>query len=1232
MIDFLMLPEGLIERLGWVLIYSVLQFPLCALLLVLVERIFKAKSAATKYLASLTTLAVMVTVAAATFVLVGPQGGPPPVSVTAEASSRISDSADQVSVDLLETAAIGSPTGMSEAEPQSVIVASIPAVQASGSLAWASQARVASAVKPWLPACVLVWAIGVTFAAMRLLAGGLHVYRLRRYGLSPVTDEILQLLNEMAERLRLRVPVSIRQSSMVAGPVVIGWLRPLILLPASVVTGLSSDQLAAVLAHELAHIHRRDYLFNLLQTLVETVFFYHPAVWWVSHRTRCHREDCCDDLALAAVAEPVTYASALLALHEGPCAALTPAATGGKLTQRIHRILGLNSTVQTSGWGATLTSSLVVLVAGCTLLGCGVLVSGADDESPAAVDESAAADDENQDETGPRRGESAPTAVPLPPAKTPEEIESLLKQLESLGVSRSTALNIQPTAKPGTFPYKAQLWDVPDAAWPILERLPSIQHLEVTGSRISPEAFRHIRGLRNLLRLIVVNSRFEPQHLESLAELKHLRELNVMLTVFELTAAERIRQLGQLTSEEARTFVEIAGPDRRLSHIAEATVLTDRALTRLAGHVKLETLKLVNTYVSPTGLQALRDMRKLKELEFACRPTLSRETTRMFDGMEDLAKLTLTGSLDPAAAAGLKHVPKLSELSIFGVTDEVAAGLAESAALTRLSLWSSELSDGGLEHLAKLEKLEQLDIRHAHRGTFSLEGIAQFQKARPGCAVQHSLKVDALAERPIPVASNWYVTGFYWRGATTRQSLRKHVEERFGDSEFWREFQPFTRKGYIGGVALLPGKAGQAWLQKEIGEDEDYEIEFSEPLTAKRLRDEGILFAATEQPEAQPNGTRGGSDPARSVLTPQSGSGTGNTLPPFPVLVEQLRESQKTDAADFLTKQFELQSRYVDRNPQSVIAYGRVIAPPGEPPRLCNAQMTIHSDGWFVGGIGDKDRPVGFRMFGCRAVDLIPSQISPGLRHGESVSLGRIVMERFPTVDLATVRGRLKFGGGVAHRGIRIRAIIQGARTNSSTGGTDGSIPWPEKENVTLAEDLQFEHRLLAPLPHRLHIEAPGHRIVVRDLELTAGDTLDLGTIDVPVAPKFEVEFLASMTTDFSESKLRTETVPLEERWRSNPENPALAKYPSGDMSFRMGRLRLAEKEAPEVVLLSTGVASLKLVDLGQSDLTSLRRKIEEPAKLRSYHDVPIKSGHVYLTYHTHWKHWTLLRVKFENP
>ncbi len=146
----------------------------------------------------------------------------------------------------------------------------------------------------------------------------------------------------LAKRLHIARPIRLLESSMVDVPTVIGWLRPVVLMPASALAGMAPQQLEAILAHELAHIRRHDYLVNLLQTLVETLLFYHPAVWWLSRRIRVERENCCDDLAVSLCGDPYAYARALADLEElrADSSRLVLAATGGSLLHRVRRLIG----------------------------------------------------------------------------------------------------------------------------------------------------------------------------------------------------------------------------------------------------------------------------------------------------------------------------------------------------------------------------------------------------------------------------------------------------------------------------------------------------------------------------------------------------------------------------------------------------------------------------------------------------------------------------------------------------------------------------------------------------------------------------------------------------------------------------------------------------------------------------------------------------------------------------
>ena len=194
----------------------------------------------------------------------------------------------------------------------------------------------------WLPGIVLAWCLGVLLMTVRLALGWLDVQRIRRHAERLIASPLRETLDRIAAELGVMKPVRFFESSLVDVPTVIGWIRPTILVPASALAGLAPSQMEAILAHELAHIRRFDYLVNGLQNLVETVLFYHPAVWWVSGEMRREREHCCDDLAVAIVGSRVTYAGALATLEESRQRALTfgMAATGGDLLARVRRVLG----------------------------------------------------------------------------------------------------------------------------------------------------------------------------------------------------------------------------------------------------------------------------------------------------------------------------------------------------------------------------------------------------------------------------------------------------------------------------------------------------------------------------------------------------------------------------------------------------------------------------------------------------------------------------------------------------------------------------------------------------------------------------------------------------------------------------------------------------------------------------------------------------------------------------
>lgn len=195
-----------------------------------------------------------------------------------------------------------------------------------------------------LPLIVSLWALGMSVFLLRFLSGLIFVQHLRTHKVQALPPYWENRLLELRRKLALRKPVQLLESALVKVPLVVGWLKPLILMPVGALATLSPQQVEAILAHELAHIKRHDYLLNMIRSLVEVLFYFNPAVWWLSAQIRTERENCCDDMALAVCGNSLLYVKALVALQElsqRPAVGLAMSFAGSKpeLLQRVKRIL-----------------------------------------------------------------------------------------------------------------------------------------------------------------------------------------------------------------------------------------------------------------------------------------------------------------------------------------------------------------------------------------------------------------------------------------------------------------------------------------------------------------------------------------------------------------------------------------------------------------------------------------------------------------------------------------------------------------------------------------------------------------------------------------------------------------------------------------------------------------------------------------------------------------------------
>ncbi|HVE71727.1 MAG TPA: M56 family metallopeptidase [Thermoanaerobaculia bacterium] len=329
------------QAIGWALLHLLWQATIVAGILAAVLALMSRQTASARYVVSCGALALVFSMFVATA-----------IRAYDPAAAPIAVSPDEAQGEIVQISLTQLPVLIAQSAAEGLKDRAIRAL---------SSARAA------LPSIVAIWLAGVVLLSARLMVSWIRARRLVHRDAVPAAAELQLTAIRLADALGLRAAVKLLQSAAVEVPSVIGTLRPVILIPASALTGMTPEQIEMVLAHELAHIRRHDFLVNLLQAVVETLMFYHPAVWWMSRRVRIERENCCDDMAVAVCGNPLQYARALTRLEELRANTLpvVVAANGGSLLERIRRIAaGSNEgPAANSRWAAALVMLVVVVMA-----------------------------------------------------------------------------------------------------------------------------------------------------------------------------------------------------------------------------------------------------------------------------------------------------------------------------------------------------------------------------------------------------------------------------------------------------------------------------------------------------------------------------------------------------------------------------------------------------------------------------------------------------------------------------------------------------------------------------------------------------------------------------------------------------------------------------------------------------------------------------------------------------
>lgn len=309
-----------LQSLGWTLLHFCWQAATIALVYWLADVALSKARSQTRYLLALGAMLLMLASALFTFAYEEAHGNPELLSSSAFSTLANATAGSNIAMDL-------SPSSRQNMDGD----ATLPVL------------LYLSRLLPWLD---VAWLLGVACLSIRTIGGWRMIERLRRSALLEAPEAVRANFARLCQRLGIESQVSLRISGHVQGPLAMGIVRSLIILPTSAVMSLTPEQLESVLAHEFEHVRRADYFWNLIQTTVETLFFFHPAVWWLGSRLRQQRELCCDDAAVRACADPLLYATALLRLEErrsqhlGLAMALDGHRSSSGLRARISRILG----------------------------------------------------------------------------------------------------------------------------------------------------------------------------------------------------------------------------------------------------------------------------------------------------------------------------------------------------------------------------------------------------------------------------------------------------------------------------------------------------------------------------------------------------------------------------------------------------------------------------------------------------------------------------------------------------------------------------------------------------------------------------------------------------------------------------------------------------------------------------------------------------------------------------
>jgi len=333
-------PENLISAFGWMILHSLWQGALVAILLSITLLFLNKKSAQLRYLVTVGALLFFIAMSIRTFI--------DHYNIPSNSSSQ--KIVNQETID--QTQALNNSLTNSTITNDNFIVQITQ-----GFTLYFNQ---------HIPVIVTLYLLGILFFALKLTGGFLYSQRIKHYRTNTAEDIYTKIVYRFSKQLNIKQKVKLLESALVKVPVTIGYLKPVILFPIGLLNGMTYTQVEAIIVHELAHIKRADYLINIFQSIIEVIFFYHPAVWWISSRIRDERENICDDISLQAIQHPSELAKALLCLNQYQSGryslAMSALGNNNHLIRRIKRMTGenKNTNLRSKVYAASLMTLIII--------------------------------------------------------------------------------------------------------------------------------------------------------------------------------------------------------------------------------------------------------------------------------------------------------------------------------------------------------------------------------------------------------------------------------------------------------------------------------------------------------------------------------------------------------------------------------------------------------------------------------------------------------------------------------------------------------------------------------------------------------------------------------------------------------------------------------------------------------------------------------------------------------